>query len=575
MSNKTANPGPSMALYSGRVIGAVVKALALDRGVLNKRTSQRFFAGQSVNEYSRGEVLHALGEVLIERGIVPVPSSLQEHDISMAAVISRVIDDAALRWDSLLAELQSRSTQIDDFGQATERFLRLVVVDLALRVFALMRLAGLEPNRPETPLWAGENGGGRLLRGLTERAGLSRDQLAARLEVSPTSVDNWLDGKNRPTPKNIAALAKELSNQSRNASSRQLEQEIQRHFTFAHLADLLVPWIGRERVVDLSTALVRCVWLITEDVRFMDPEEAVGAELTALRYGTAHSSTHALLRKLAQSEEDAGWKKDILASCVDWRMPFRAAAIQAAAPRTAAGLAQDVLDVSTGGAARSQMDESPDAGDPAREALAQLASEAHDWASNSSSIGRGAIGVHQILETGMALRRAIAHDFPLSPKAHYELGSFLGMAGKWLLRKDLIDQGIVECKIAAALLPNWDAPVVEPGIILANIGAFEEAIQELTRAKETLPYVTPHLLFSTGYVLMGISRYAEALEQFENVIDAKPDYALASLYAARCAFMLGDKPNGVRHAKTARRFGEASEYIAWKKGAYSNLRKQR
>ena len=43
-----------------------------------------------------------------------------------------------------------------------------------------------------------ENGTGNILRQRLREAGLTRYQLAACLGVWPTSVDNWLDGKNRP-----------------------------------------------------------------------------------------------------------------------------------------------------------------------------------------------------------------------------------------------------------------------------------------------------------------------------------------------------------------------------------------
>ena len=143
------------------------------------------------------------------------------------------------------------------------------------------------------------------------------------------------------------------------------------------------------------------------------------------------------------------------------------------------------------------------------------------------------------------------------------------MAGKAMRRRDLIDEAIVD-KIASRLVSNWDAPAVEPGIILANVGEFEEALDELNRAREALSEITPHLLLSMGYVLMNLSRHAEALEHFEKVIEAKPDHAAAFRYAAQCAFKLDDKVKGRRYAKTARRFGEPSEYMAWRDGAYSS-----
>ena len=583
MSNNTKNTRAFGYAYSGQIIGAVVKALDLDRSVpmahdhyrsvLKGRTAQRFFAGCSVNEYNHKEIIKALGEALVARGIVPVPPLFRQYNASTAVIIGVAIARAALRWDNLLATMQSRSASIEDRGPATERFLRLVVVDLALRVFALLRLAGMEPPRPETPLWAQENGGCKLLRKLKKSAGLTRNQLALRLDVSYTSVDNWLDGKNRPTPENIAAIAEVLAGRATDAAVRCLEQQIQRQFTFAHLADLLEPWIGREQIVELSTTLVRFVWLITEDVRSMDRrpiEEAAGAEFDALRFGTADPSTHVLLRNLAQLEVDASWKRDILAATTDWRFPFQVVANQTSGDRSAAGLAQDVLDVWNGGNARSRLDEPPGTGDPAHEALKQLGTETDDVEYHLGSLCR----LGKLLETGIACRHAIVRDFHLSPNAHYQLGSFLGMAGKRLIRRDLVDEGIAECKIAAEILPGWDAPVVEPGIILANVGAFEESLRELNRAREELPEATPHLLFSTGYVLMMLARHAEALEKFERVIEARPDYALASLYAARCAFTLGDKREGLRHAKTARRFGEPGEYIAWSNGMYSSRKRR-
>ena len=338
--------GPLGGAYSGQVIGAVVKALGLDGGVLGYRTARRFFDGRTVSEYSRREILEGLGKALIDRGIVPVPHLFREYDISMVAVIAEAVARASLQWDNLLAKMQSRSGTIENSAQAIEQFLRLVVVDLSLRVFALLRLAGLKPHCPETPLWAEENGGGRLLRRLMGKAGLTREQLASRLDVSDTSVDNWLDGNNRPTPEKIAAIADALAPHVENATAKQLELEIHRQFTFAHIADLLVPWIGRESVTDLSSALVRFVWLITEDVEDMvrEPiEESAGAELTALRFGTTHPLTHTLLRNLALAESDANWKRDILAAADDWSMTFEMAAALSGGRRSAAGLAQDVL----------------------------------------------------------------------------------------------------------------------------------------------------------------------------------------------------------------------------------------
>ena len=563
--------GPLGTAYSSQVIGAVVDALGLNRGVLRSRTARRFFDGRAVSEDKRTEILRELGEILIERELVPVPPAFREYDISMVAIIAEAVTRAALLWDNLLATIQSRSGAIEHPGLAIEQFLRFVVVDLALRAFALLRLSGLQPPRPATPLWAEPNGGGKLLRRLTERGGLTRERLASCLNVSDTAVDNWLDGKNRPTPENIVAIAEVLARCTRDATAKQLELEIHRHFTLAHIADLLVPWIGRGQVIDLSASLVRFIWIITRDVKDMDREPievAAGVELTALRFGSEHPLTHTLLRNLALTEADVNWKEYILAAAINWDIAFQFIATRSIERRFAAGLAQDVSDVFRDGSFQDHPVQSPAQSDPAEEALQQLATAAEE------EYQRMVLGEVRspvlILDAGIELRRAIVRDFPLSPRAHYELGSFLGMAGQNLRRRDLVDEGIVECKISVALLPNWDGAAVEPGIILADIGEFAEALQELDRAKEGLTEATPHLQLCMGYVLMNLSRYEEALEELEEVVAAQPDHALALMYAARCAFRLSDKTKGIKYAKAARRLGEPDEYVAWRRGDYSS-----
>ena len=71
---------------------------------------------------------------------------------------------AGERWDHLIADIQSRATPVADLATAGEGFLRLVVVDLALRVFALVSLTDLELPGPETPVGAQNNGDGTILR---------------------------------------------------------------------------------------------------------------------------------------------------------------------------------------------------------------------------------------------------------------------------------------------------------------------------------------------------------------------------------------------------------------------------
>ena len=172
------------------------------------------------------------------------------------------------------------------------------------------------------------------------------------------------------------------------------------------------------------------------------------------------------------------------------------------------------------------------------------------------------------IDDAIARRRRLVVRFPDSPEAHYQLGSFLGMVGKHTGVREFVDQGILECRIASGLCPQWDAPAVERGIILTNFGSHEEALHELERVGRELPERTPHWGFAMGYVLTELERFPEGLEHLEAVIEVRSDYALAYNCAARCAFMMSDGVKGRRYSKEAHRLGESEEYYSWQRGDF-------
>ena len=261
---------------------------------------------------------------------------------------------------------------------------------------------------------------------------------------------------------------------------------------------------------------------------------------------------------LSKQEPDPEWRRDILAASEPWEFHFEHTAVKHC-ERSAAGLSQDITDV-----AGSDAGLDPEVSAAIRQDLLAEAKQRESIPFNAG----GPRFIFDLLQDGIARRRRLVHRFPQSPEAHYHLGSFLGMAGKHLRAREMVDEGIVECKIAAELLPKWDGPAVECGIMLGNIGEYDAALHDLESARLTLPEATPHLRYVTGYVLTMLERYSEALEHLEAVIEVRPDFASAYRYATRCAFELGDKTKGRRYAKAAGQLGEATEYMAWRDGAY-------
>ena len=309
--------------YSVSILGAIAKAFA-PGDFLGTRTAKRFFAGDTTTDSHRTNVFEDVAEVLVDAGVVTTSDLLRREDVS------RALEEAALRWDETVATLQSRAGALGE-GIA-ERALRFAVVDLSVRAFAVLRLGKRPAPELGTPLWAQSNGGGLFLRRLATATKTTRERLAERLDVSNNAVDNWFDGRNRPTRANMAGLAVALTGDD---DAVAVERAIRRCFAFAELADRLANVLGRERVEELAATWVRFVRDIAEDVAEMDRrpvEESALTELVALWWGSAHPMTHTLLRNLAVIEPDADWRRDILAAMRPWHVELEQEAMRAGPP---------------------------------------------------------------------------------------------------------------------------------------------------------------------------------------------------------------------------------------------------
>ena len=154
-------------------------------------------------------------------------------------------------------------------------------------------------------------------------------------------------------------------------------------------------------MIDLSTALVRFVWLMTEDVRQMNRppiEEALGIELDAIRLGTVDPAIGTLLRNLSVLEPDESWRRDLLAATLDWGVLFESGVAQATPTQTAAGLAQDIRDIQSADTGKPILGEPASDDDPAREAVGSI----------TKVVGRGRGGI-EIERTGLILGQTQTH----------------------------------------------------------------------------------------------------------------------------------------------------------------------
>ena len=124
--------GPLGQAHSGALLGAVVAAFATEGEFLKGRTARRFFSGHILTDAHRRQVFEALANVVVDAGAVETSEALRTEDVA------RALEQAALRWDGTVARLQSRAGPLR--RAVVVRALRFTVVDLALRVFAVLRL---------------------------------------------------------------------------------------------------------------------------------------------------------------------------------------------------------------------------------------------------------------------------------------------------------------------------------------------------------------------------------------------------------------------------------------------------
>ena len=555
-------PGPFSGLYSNRILGTVVQALDVKDGPLTTRTARRFFRGSSVNEHNRKEIFVAVGQALIDLGIVPELGTYLPLQVPPARVYGDSMEFTARRWDSFMSLIQSESSWNVEMRDAGQCFLRLAVVDVSVKLFALNWIAGIEVRLPSAPLWAEENGIGRVLRVRLAESGLTRDQLAARIEVSPTSVDNWLDGQNWPDDQYVETLARELAGGDE-AVSRPLAKELHRQFILARLCEVLSGAVGREMVISAVGAVSRLAGTLSESVgpRIVSEKEMTVLGSMLFLMGSASPMARRLLKALATELPDEQWRIAVLAATMPWELAYwEMLRSEGGSRMAAAGLAQDYLDVMG-----VQTSEEVVA---VRESIrAELGEETSSFMPSGPALGPQHHRA-SFLDDAISRRRRLVERFPDSPEAHYQLGSCLGMLGKNTGIREFIDEGLFECWIASGLCPTWDAPAVERGVILTNFEDHKGALRELEQVGQELPELTPHWRFAMGYVLTMLERFSEGLEQLEGVIRTRPDYGLAYTYAARCAFGVGDKVKGRKYAKKARRLGYSSEYDAWRAGTY-------
>ena len=200
---------------AGEILGLIVDRLGSDSEILTSRTARRFFDGESIKDENQQELLVEFANQLVRTGIVPESAVLANEGRSVAEMIAIGLSNLGRQWNRLVSELESSTAAIANPIESAHAISRILIPDLALRIFGLLRLNGSRLGIDRVREWMLPRGEEMVLRNHLTAAGLSRDDLASEMGVSDGSVDNWFDGNNSVSDSLLVELVDALaSNQS-------------------------------------------------------------------------------------------------------------------------------------------------------------------------------------------------------------------------------------------------------------------------------------------------------------------------------------------------------------------------
>lgn len=569
---------------SGAVLDVLVDVLDLRRwdpkGTLATRTSRRYFAGERVGPEAEAAVHRAVAEALVASDLVPASLTLTDllpiappglPEVPPAAIVQAVLVQSAQTWDALAGALRRSTAPVAFPGHAAGACLRLVAVDVAVRIAALLWLTRNPDERPVLDFWTTPKGMGTWLRAKVDATGKTRDALAAAVNVAPTTLDGWLDNDVKPSFENIDDLARALSNGADEHAD--LRRRLRLAFAARDLFRRIELVVGRpqalgicQRVAFYANEMVGYPRSSTKPVEENDMKMRI-----ALTAGTLGAETmraqwiRSMVDHLWRNEHNPVWRTTLRAVTRSWlehlqaitaklgpvdergltaifgRPPSREE-IDVLAFRMQASKEEEELEPIAAAAILSEMLE-----DGPRGAL-ELKLRACEASNRGDRLG--AIDL---------LRAAVLKD-PTNAEIHFRLGCDLWQVGD-------MAAGLDELEIAVQLDPAWDRPRVEVAIVLMNEGRDEAARAMLVAANAECPG-TPWVLLHLGYVHERLGETKEAIGFYEDLLAIDEDHAEALDRVAHLHFAHGDKRTGADRAKRAAHLGLSTVADAREAGYY-------
>lgn len=516
---------------SGVLLGALVGALSLRQtSHLKSSTARKYFSGAAINDEGRVGIVEDFVDGLFDADLVDWPAGGPNRPMVVDCILQ-----SARAWDELVGRYRGSALEVPNTPVAGHAFARVAVVDLALRFGALCRRCDLPPS-PETPA---DKAPGLLLRRLLHDRNITRAELCERARVSITTVDTWCDAFVSMSAENMLDVAFALE-PTNDVGRGEVVRRLRRHLGFWQLRRAAV-FLGDDFLDDAVSALVRIANAVNAGLgqsRLSEPHRTAGLEATVM-LGRCFKSTLFLRKHAARTEPDAHWRAALLSD--DLRYVEGHAQWLAGVEELRTGAAQlpgidDVL--------LDALERAPVPGfapTSLRGPFVVVSGDASFKANNREASSHAAEAIGDLPRAIEEMRHAVRLE-PTKALWHFKLGALLGQAGH-------VDEGIAECRIAAAMEP-WDLPSIEIGIILLDARRPREALAALLDARRRIADPSSHLLYHLGLAHFDVDDVEEAIGCFRSALEQKPDDPACMNMMAEALFARAERLTGVDRRRT-------------------------
>ena len=227
---------------SGQILGALVAKLGITHAELQSRTARRYFSADLeylVKDSSRERIIGAIAEVLTDSGLVASPQ-VGEDDYKQSALAS-MLQWHADHWDLLRSFIRRRTMSVlpSHLPKVWEAYVRLTIIDLALRVSAHLHLAGSSPAALDFLGWTSRTTRGDFLNQKRQQTSLSLEALAEAVGVNDNTIDAWMYHGARPSNDNLAKMAETLADEIEASNTADIALELRALYWVSDVAALL------------------------------------------------------------------------------------------------------------------------------------------------------------------------------------------------------------------------------------------------------------------------------------------------------------------------------------------------